>query len=329
VENISHRQRLERCLSGVKPDRVPVAIWRHFPVDDQASDTLAAVTLAFQRTFDFDLVKIMPSSSYCIKDWGAEDEWHGSAEGTRSYTKRVINDPEDWRKLSALDPHKGYLGEHLRCVNSICKALKEHTPALLTIFNPLSQAKNLVGPENLIVHLRSYPDAVHQGLKVITETTLRFLEAALETSISGIFYAVQHAQHEILNREEYKIFGRSYDLEILQVSRKLWLNMLHLHGREIMFDLFCDYPVQTINWHDQETSPTLATALTKFHGSVCGGIDREGSLVLGTPEIVKEEAVRAIDQTGGKRLILGTGCVVPITAPYGNILALRNSVLER
>jgi len=34
----------------------------------------------------------------------------------------------------------------------------------------------------------------------------------------------------------------------------------------------------------------------------------------------------AIEETQGKRLILGTGCVLPLTAPYGNIMAARRAV---
>jgi uroporphyrinogen decarboxylase len=30
--------------------------------------------------------------------------------------------------------------------------------------------------------------------------------------------------------------------------------------------------------------------------------------------------------TGGRRFILGTGCVVPITAPRANLFAARNAV---
>ena len=27
---LTHRERMEKCLAGVKPDRVPLALWRHF-----------------------------------------------------------------------------------------------------------------------------------------------------------------------------------------------------------------------------------------------------------------------------------------------------------
>ena len=80
---ITHRARLEACLAGETLDRPPVALWRHFPVDDQTPQGLAASTLAFQRLFDFDLVKVTPSSSYCLQDWGSRDDWRGNPEGTR------------------------------------------------------------------------------------------------------------------------------------------------------------------------------------------------------------------------------------------------------
>ena len=322
----SHRQRLEACLSQAPVDHAPVALWRHFPVDDQTPESLAAATLAFQKIFDFDLVKVTPESSFCLKDWGARDEWRGATEGTRDYTNRVIQRPEDWARLPILDPTSGYLAAQLTCLRLLVKELGPDTPVIQTIFNPLSQAKNLVGGADLLVHMRRFPDALHSGLKTITDTTLRFIEAAIQTGISGVFYAVQHAQYGLLSEKEFLEFGRAYDLELLAPAKELWLNMLHLHGTEVMFDKVTDYPVSVINWHDRETSPSLAEAQAQFPGVVCGGLRREETMVLGSPEQVRAEARDALQSTQGKRFILGTGCVLPITAPYGNIMAARRSV---
>jgi uroporphyrinogen decarboxylase len=41
---------------------------------------------------------------------------------------------------------------------------------------------------------------------------------------------------------------------------------------------------------------------------------------------VRKEAADAIQQTGGKSFLLGTGCVVPVIASHGNLLAARTSV---
>jgi uroporphyrinogen decarboxylase len=325
---MNHRERLETVLAGQNPDRVPVALWRHFPVDDQEPESLADATIDYQRTFDFDLVKVTPASSFCIKDWGVDDEWRGASEGTRDYTVHCIHAPEDWRRLAVLDPQKGHLGQQLECLRRITRALGSNAPVIQTIFNPLAQAKNLVGGADLLVHLRQYPDALHTGLKVIAESTRQFIEAAKSTGIAGVFYAVQHAQYQLLSEAEYTEFGRVYDLEILQAAKALWLNMLHLHGENVLFDLLSDYPVQIINWHDQDTFPDLAGGQKRFAGVVCGGLRREQTMVTGTPAIVREEARDAIRETGGKRFILGTGCVVPITAPRANILAARKAVEE-
>jgi uroporphyrinogen decarboxylase len=322
---ITHRARLEACLSGQILDRPPVALWRHFPVDDQTPHGLAQAALAFQRTFDFDLVKVTPSSSYCLKDWGAQDEWRGHTEGTREYTRRVIQHPEDWARLPTLDPGQGHLAAELECLRLMVKELEPATPVIQTIFNPLSQAKNLVGGANLLVHLRRYPDAVHEGLRTITESTRRFIEAAQACKISGIFYAIQHAQYGLLSEEEYNTFGRAYDLPLLEASQGMWLHMLHLHGLEVMFDLVSSYPVNILNWHDRETFPSLSLGKSRFPGAVCGGVRIE-SLVLGTPEQVRSEALESMQATEGERFILGTGCVTPVHAPFGNLLAVRQSV---
>ncbi|MBE0410900.1 MAG: uroporphyrinogen decarboxylase, partial [Anaerolineales bacterium] len=211
AQRITHRYRLETCLAESNIDRPPVALWRHFPVDDQYPQELAAAHLGFQKLYDFDFVKVTPASSFAIKDWGADDEWRGTIEGTRDYTKRVVHEPEDWLKLPVLDPRNGHLAKQLECLQLIIKELGSETPVIQTIFNPLSQAKNLVGGENLMVHLRRFPEAIHAGLKTIAKSTQLFIEAAQQTGIAGIFYAVQHARYDMLSTKEYDEFGRYYD----------------------------------------------------------------------------------------------------------------------
>lgn len=325
-KKVSHRQRLETCLNGGVEDGVPVALWRHFPVDDQEPETLAEAHIDFQRTYDFDLLKVTPASSYMAKDWGIRDEWRGAQEGTREYTQYVIEDPEDWADLPVLDPHQGSLGSTLAALSTITGELGGSTPVIQTIFSPLSQAKNLVGRNQLMVHLRQYPGVLREGLRTITESTRRYIEAAQTTGIAGIFYAVQHAQYGILSPAEYAEFGREYDLQLLEDLGDFWLNVLHLHGENIFFDQFVDYPVSIINWHDQDTPPSLSQARSLFKGVVCGGLSRDKTMTLGTPDVVGAEAKQAIEITSGERFILGTGCVTFTTTPRANLIAARQSV---
>jgi len=334
---LTHRERILACLNGETTDRPPVALWRHHPVDDQSPETLAAATLNFQKTYDFDLVKVTPASSFCLRDWGVEDAWEGSSEGTRRYTKRAIREPRDWEKLSALDPSAPHLAGQLACLRQIREELGPGTPVLQTVFSPLAQAKNLVGGAELIVHIRKYPEAVVKGLETIALTTQRFVEAALETGIDGVFYAIQHAQAGLLSLDEYKTFGIPFDHKSLEPASELWCNLLHLHGGDVYFEIVSEFSFQIVNWHDRDTPPSLAEGLLLqtsevFKTSevstglaVCGGLGRD-TLVYRDQAEVRREARDAFAQTKGQRLILSTGCVVPVIAPHGNIMAARKSV---
>ena len=322
---LSHLERMQACLNGETVDRPPVSLWRHFPVDDQVPGNLAQATVQFQNNYEFDLVKVSPSSSFCLKDWGVTDAWLGDSEGTRQYPSRVITDPKHWESLPVLDPSAHFLAAQLDCLQMIRREIGEQVPVIQTIFSPLAQAKNLAGGQTFLVHLRKHPQAVLKGLETISKTTQRFIESAVQIGIDGIFYAVQHAQASLLSEDEYVNFGLPFDLKCLQPAQNLWCNVLHMHGQDIYFSLIHSLNFPILNWHDRDTPPSLAEAQKEFSGVVCGGIARE-TLVYKNPDEVRMEARDAIAQTKGKKLILSTGCVVPIIAPYGNILAARRSV---
>jgi uroporphyrinogen decarboxylase len=55
---MTKRERLEATVAGEPVDQVAVALWRHWPGDDQRAEDMARSTLDFQRLFDFDFIKV-------------------------------------------------------------------------------------------------------------------------------------------------------------------------------------------------------------------------------------------------------------------------------
>ncbi|MEW6368200.1 MAG: uroporphyrinogen decarboxylase family protein [Acidobacteriota bacterium] len=316
---MNKRERLEAAISGQRPDILPVAFWRHFPGDDQAPEDLAAATVAWQKRWDFDFVKVTPASNFQSRDLGLRDLWKGNEEGTRECVHRPIQATDDWRRLPILDAHAGALGDQLRCLARIVESLPG-TPVIQTVFSPLAQAKHLAGDRHL-VDMRQSPVDFRKGLESLTESTVAFVRAIRDTGAAGIFYAVQHPTARLVSQDEFREAGREYDLRVLDAARNLWLNVLHLHGEDIYFDLTNDYPVRVWNWHDRETPPSLQQGISKINGAACGGLSRDTVMHRGTPELVRAEVADAIAQTGGRRLIVGTGCVTMITTPEANIRA--------
>ncbi len=327
MSTLSKRERLQRLCAGEKADRPGVALWRHWPGDDQIPEELAQSTLSWQQQFDWDFVKVSPSSHYGVYAWGARSQWLGNNEGNRQYTYHPIQQEADWFALRPQDPRAGMLGEQIRGLQIIGDALPRHTPFIQTIFSPTAQLKYLAGKERVLAEIRLHPDAVHHALHVITQTTLDFLQAIRATGVAGIFYAVQLCSPQYLTWDEYERFGLVYDSQIMQAANELfWFNLLHLHGAGAYFQLASRLPVQAVNWHDREGPPSLAEARQQFSGALVGGLHHWDSMLRGTPQDVWCEATDAIEQTDGRGLILATGCVTMITSPLGNIRAARKVV---
>ena len=326
MAQMTKRERLLATVNGQQVDRVAVALWRHFPGDDQRPADLATAILQWQREYDWDFIKVSPASSFCLADWGAEDRWIGGDEGNREYTRRAIRDPEDWARLPVLDSHRGRLGEQLRCLELIHDSVGSQVPFIQTIFSPIAQARNLAGGEQMLVHMRENPDLLHAGLETITESTIRFIAAAKPLGIAGIYYAIQFASTRAMSEAEYRAFGEPYDRRVLAEVGDCWFNMGHLHGPNPMFELAARYPIQALNWHDRESPPSLAQGQKIFPGAVSGGLEHWEDLLRGDPDQIRAQIADAIAQTAGQRLIVSSGCVAPVNAPFSNLRGVRQAV---
>ncbi|MDQ7819215.1 MAG: uroporphyrinogen decarboxylase family protein [Armatimonadota bacterium] len=319
------RERVLAAIRGAPVDRVPVALWRHFPTDDQKAETLARAHIAFQRQFGWDLLKVTPASGYYGDDWGLRAGYRPNREGVRHYTDRPVKRAADWRRLRVLDVTAGAYGRELHALGLIRGDLADDL-ILATVFSPLTVARTLCGDQALVRYLRESPDDLVAGLEVISEVTARFASEALAAGADGIFFATQCATTDYLTVEEYEEFGRPYDLRVLEAAAGAEVRMLHLHGTAVMFDQLADYPVDIINWHDRRTPPTLAEARRRYSGCLAGGVDEWGTLSTGTTEEIAAQVADAIAQAGGRGLLVTAGCVVPVDLPPERLLAVRRAV---
>ncbi len=320
------RERIKATLAGQPVDRVPVAFWRHWPGDDQNPDSLAAVTLEYQRRYDLDFIKFPVSSVYCVEDYGITHAYRGSIMGDREFLTRTIHKPDDWARIAPLDINRGTYGWHLRSLRRVINEKDPATPIIVTMFNPLAMAAYLAGDELFLAHLRQYPEKVASALGALTETSVRFARACIEAEADGIFLSTRFASFELMNAGEYQGFGRPADLAVLHAAKGGWFNALHLHGQHPMFKELADYPVQAINWHDRTSGIDLGAGAELFPGALMGGVEQMGLLQNASPEEVTAQAHHAVASTGGRRFILSTGCTYPMSVPEANLMAIRRSV---
>lgn len=319
------RERLEKTIAGEATDRVPVALWRPFPGDDQRAADLAQGVIAFQQQYDWDFVNIVPASNYAVLDYGLQDEWQGAPDGQRVSLKYPIKRSLDWTELRPLDPTRGEIGKQLAAVRLITEALQgdDPPPVLITIQSPLVQAMRLSGQTLFMRNFRTHSDRLRTGLNALTETTLRFIEALKSTGIAGIYYVIEHADHDLLSESEYDLGALPFDRRILDaLPSGWWLNIVQLKGYSPMFRFASSYSTQALNVAEND----LTIVRPLFERAICGGLDIELQLRQGTPTTIRDGVRKAIFQMSQRRLILSGGGAALATTPLSNLRAVRDAV---
>jgi uroporphyrinogen decarboxylase len=324
MRQMSRRERIQAAIARQPVDRVPYAVWRHFPAVDRSPAGLAQATLRFHERYGSDFLKITPHGGYAVEAWGCVEADQVLPDGHRACAACAVKSADDWKRIRPLDPMsaEGYGQQIETIVRMGFDRRIGDAPVLPTLFSPLSLARKLSGTR-LPGDLREHPGLVKDALEAITETLIRFADAALMEGVSGIFYSIQAASRSAHAEGVYAEFGEPYDRRILDsVAGRSILTIVHCHGDELMFERLVRLPGHAWNWDDRRTAPSLRDGHARVPGAVIGGLDQWATLRDGTPEAAIAEVKDALAQTTGTGLIVGPGCVLPMNTPDDNVAAV-------
>lgn len=315
-------ERIHATLKREPVDRIPYAVWRHFPEVDRSTAGLAQATLRFHQRYGSDFLKVTPAAGDAVADWGCVESDQVLPGGNRPCASHAVNSATDWKKIKPLDITTSAYGQQLETLVRVIVDKRADAPVLPTVFSPLTLARKL-SADRLNQDLRERSEVVVEALEAISDTLIRFATLCLDEDAAGIFYAIQAASRRFHAEEEYARFGEPYDRRILEaVMPRARLVVVHAHGDELMFDRLAALPAHAWNWDDRVAGPPLKQGKTKVTGAVIGGVNQWATLRDGTPEEVRREVEDAVDQTDGIGLIVGPGCVLPAGVPDENVVAL-------
>ena len=324
---MNKRERLAGTLAGEPTDRAPLSFWRHWPGDDQRAADFARVLLDFQRAWDLDFLRVLPSRTWAVMDHGLQDEWRDASDGTRHITRHVIQRSLDWSGLRPLMPLRGVVGRQLETLRLLFAGLTEDTPVLMSLPSPLTQAEQLAGRTRLLRHLRTRPERLRAGLELLTSGTQRIIDELRRLPLAGIACELSLASHDYLSEEEYRAFAWPFDKAILDnLPGAWWFNMACFPANAPIFRLAGELTLGAVNWQDQPGPPDLLTGRSQLFGAACSGISARAHLHEGTPSTVLDQARMALHRCGGRRLILAPGSPLLVSTPLSNLRALRQAV---
>lgn len=304
---MSRTERVRAAARGEPVDRVPLVFWHHFGAPRTGLELAAASLEFFDRRYNLDICKLMPDLPYPLP-------------------RNAVRRASDWRLVEPLDHDRSpFVRERVRAIRALRAALGPDTPIVVTMFSPLAEAMYAAATHELFYqHLAEASTAVHDAIGVIAANLGEAIERFIDAGADGIFFAVQGAARDGLGEARYREFGLPYDLLALRRAAGGWLNILHLHGeRELLVEPVLDYPVSVISWSDRLAGPSLSAMREKTGRCLMGGWHEFGALSHGPIEAIRAEAVDAVEQTGGRGLILANGCSVPDDTPPDLLLAAR------
>jgi uroporphyrinogen decarboxylase len=293
------------------PDRVPWAIWGHFPAVDwlgryswekstRDGEESAAAHMALLRELDYkmDLLKVTPYYRFMAMQWGSSFDFRDNQEEAPTLST-VVKEAGDWERLWVLDPRKE-LREFVRCNEVLARDLRR-MPFIYTIPSPLIQAMNGVGtPERVIQDMTENPNALKQGLETITETTIDFARACVDAGATGIFFGIGGGGRvwRELTTEQLEEYDLGYDRRVLEAV-DCPIKLMHIcstpqgnpQDKGLMESgWFKKYPVDCINWDAHEY--TWIDEAKRIYGdefAICGGLNKVTTLRTGTPTEVEAE----------------------------------------
>lgn len=331
TSKMSKRERVRATLARQPTDRNPVTFWQHFPGRDLTPDELVQSTLEFQRMYDLDIIKVMPTGMYGVLDYGAKMRPAPGDVGTSELVSGPISSIADWARLPVASPDKGEFAAQVSVIRRLREELGPDVPIVGTMFSPLTQAGKL-GGKAFQEHLASGDSGLEPGLQRIAEDSIAFGKACFDAGADGFFYGLQnHHLARNVSPEAFERYEVKYDLMVLDALAKHpgnWLTMLNLHGAAKYFDLADRYPVHVMNWGNRvagEPSITQAKGMTKR--PLMTGLSNNSAALKDDPADMIAEAREAIAEAGGHPLIVSTGSAVPArTIKPETMLAMRRSL---
>ena len=304
--------RVKATLRGDSVDRPAYGFWTHLPAIDLDPLRLAAASAAFATRYDLDFVKSMSNGLYCVEDWGCICDY-GDIErgGVAKVVRAAVSGVDDWKRLERVDVTRGAYGRELQHLSALIEQVGSQVPVLATVFSPLTIAHKLSNGISR-EHLAGNPEAVAQGLEIITEVTCAFARAALARGCAGIFLAVQEATSHAFDEAAYRRHGEPYDRRVLAAAKSAggWFNAVHIHGEDILFDILKDYDVSALNWHIGETAPSIAEYREKGGARpILGGLQRT-HLTRRDRDAIDADITRALSENGSHAILLAPACVI-------------------
>ncbi len=339
-DRMTSRERVVAATELKEPDRVPLFVSTRMFGISHLGYTLSDI---FQ-----DPHKYVESQVRMVTDFACDAVWDlagmnpigralgqkmlESKEDVPSPLEPILRDPGDLKKLPSkvLLAGKGPADFFITITRNLKKRLGDDVAVIGYVDSPFLQATVLRGAQNAYMDIYERPGFLHELLDYLIQPILDYSDLQAEAGADIIYTACPVASRVMISRKHYEEFVHPGIKLVIQH----WKNKL---GRKVLFhtcgdwtdrfDLVVDEGPDIIHVDKVD----LAWLKREYGKRVCinGNVGTTTTLMIGTAEEVKKEALGCIQKAGPKGgYMLGADCMVPRNTPKENMKALSEAIQE-
>ncbi len=332
------RQRILASLAGDQVDRVPVfpmvvsaaARWAGVPVSRFAADPaiMADCLLSAQQRAGYDAIHVSLNVTVEAEAVGAPVEQ--PFDELPRVVAPVLTEPADLRRLKVPDPRSdGRLPVFLDATRTLARSVGDSVLIVPNIRGPLSMASQLRGGEQLLIDLIDAPAFAADLFAFCAEVAVVFAAELVRAGGQAIMLGDALSSPSSISPAMYRRFAQPVHTEMIRRLHADGAGAVLMHVCGDIRPIIPDLVATGLDVLDLDTPVPLdeARALAGPAVGLRGNLNPT-SIFRAGPADVAAMARRAIDASGGRRFLLGTGCEVAAGTPIENVVAMVDAARD-
>lgn len=338
---MTSRERVIRAIHRRPTDVIPVgpflfdiaASYHGVTVGEFAVDgrLMGEAQVALQKELGQDIVFVGLDNYYIAAGFGCrinipEDETPNMAEP-------AVERLRDVYRLEVPDPHTdGRMPVMLEATRYVRDALGDSICIRTPGTGPFALASYLVGTEDFLLEVglaeagapEADPDAIHHALGLAADALIAFGKACWDAGADLLHCGDSLASCDMISPAQYERWAFPYQKKVIRAWRDHGARtLLHICGDSTR--VLDSYAATGAHVVEIDHKVDLALAKERIGDRTCilGNVDPVATLLFGRPDDARtaSENCIAVARRGGA-YILGSGCMVPRTAPLENLRAM-------
>jgi MtaA/CmuA family methyltransferase len=239
----------------------------------------------------------------------------------------------DVYSLSVPDPSTdGRMPVMLEATRRVREAVGNSVAVRTPGTGPFALASYFVGTQEFLVEVgladagspKANPAAIHHALDLAAEALIAFGKACFDAGSDILHCGDSLASCDMISPGQYDTYAFPYQQKVIQAWQAYGAKtLLHICGNSTkVLPLYAATGADIVEI-DHKVDLAYAKQTIGHQTCLLGNVDTVSALLLGTLDKVRHESKACLAAAAqGGRYMLGSGCMVPRTAPLENVRAM-------